>query len=1476
MFKSDSNKILNISNITNKIKRNSNLSKNKIIDNEYIKTNNIHVIETKNNNNNDKANKINKLKTNSNSLNVLNINNLKNQKNLNKKSSKQNLITIASLENNKFVNNNNNNNVATTNYSINKSIKESNNSLRLDSNNSPRKRTQKVAFKKYEKKKAITKEGIENIKVVNKTNNDLKIEIKDNNNNKFYKSSNKTLNSVYDKFSSNVDTNIINKNLDNRNSNNNSMVKSNIYQIMANAKNKSYNIQLAKEANYIPKSSDNFFSFTKSYNKKNNINETYSKEEIYDILKRLFIAYSKYSLEIKNNIMSMTTLFYILNNKMKIISKDVKDHYMYNKENHHFNNNNSIKLDKAIVEIIIKYNISNNVHVILFEEFLNIVTTISSKMYTNFDNNQLYFLSKFISEYVIKVYNNIEVSKFEKIIKENEIDDKILQYLFAILPSFKLLYENYFYYENNKYYEYEKIRSESLLNLLDFCKDFEIVPYIINKSQIVKYYYLLKTQNIFNNIDNQGVVYTLSNFIISIYHFSLFYFLKYQGNDSQNNEIDYVYRNTNYTNYDKLILFLEKLEHSKGITNFEIRYRKKVKESFSFFPEKEIEMKEIKEKKQLEYIINSYNSLNNFKDEIALSLYDNEDISIIKKAEYNYKKINSLKKSLNTYKTNFKTLEDLKDISFDMRSLISEKEYFKPIKEIFHAYSKIGEQTNTINLMNLTGFIAFLKDSHIIKIKQTSCSNINDLIHNTNFDNEIYESNNVVNDNNNNNNNNSTSIKPDNIDVNTNKIYSNTQSMYINNKQLSSIVEENLNTTNSNNSKSNNNKNKKKELSIIKENDSNVKNISDVYIQEGKFNFRGSIIMSKMAEKQQNLVKLEKSNKSTNKLNNNLKNKKAFVKLNTMKNEYSNNINLENISLNLNAVNHNKANSCNYDALEIKDIENNQGLSVNHSTKYNKERKIDKNYLKKVKERIIKVKPLKNIINFDINNNIEEKANSTDKSENNYCYYNYYYKYKSIKDNNKDISTKKLTLDKDINSNNVCLNKNSNVNIIKNQDNNQVKYDESHYHNSINNYNYNINNLLKYTKETHNINSNNNKIEGDYNQTNSTININSVCLMFQSVLYNEQRKKKDILINNFNIDNHLEKQCSTINMNFNSNNQDICNKINLEAFVNCLEQLALIKYNEYNYNIHNALNLFFDNDILHIINQFNHKFYNKYSKNYITTQFEALYSLYIDRYKDIINILSNLVYENINIVFNKNDTTHVNLEKRLICSNKNYKLLPYRKSLHKISKYEQLKLKKKAVCVNNNNISTKYLSNKNKILNVSNTVNNIETNTNNNEISKKLVAADNSLANSAIINNTNYMNGTINKNNKFNKSQNIVNTINSTKRSSNYNNYFRKNLTNKSINNKQKIKLNFNEFKILLKRLDIFPCLVSSTYIKDLFYVCSYKNLIDINSACLAAIICGFIGDEKDMYSEEEKLYYVLLKIKSSSFGLKVIDNHTE
>ena len=165
-----------------------------------------------------------------------------------------------------------------------------------------------------------------------------------------------------------------------------------------------------------------------------------------------------------------------------------------------------------------------------------------------------------------------------------EIDPKFVSLINSIYNTLRHVYSAYFNMEQNTCKE-DKILQGSFNNYLEFNKDFEISPYLLNINQIVCYWNYVNnidtfhknTEPIFEEKKDLGKVFTLSKFSIMIIHFGLMTFGKI-------NQV----LNSQFSELEKLLFFLEKLENSSGFKNFERKTNKPHNSLISFIPHKNL------------------------------------------------------------------------------------------------------------------------------------------------------------------------------------------------------------------------------------------------------------------------------------------------------------------------------------------------------------------------------------------------------------------------------------------------------------------------------------------------------------------------------------------------------------------------------------------------------------------------------------------------------------------------------------------------------------------------------------------------------------------------------------------------------------------------------------------------------------------------------------------------------------------------
>lgn len=500
------------------------------------------------------------------------------------------------------------------------------------------------------------------------------------------------------------------------------------------------------DTNKIPKIniSSNKASESENNNSKDKANEGESNKSTIQNLNKIFLNNSQYNNKEKDYFMSRFQIIDILK-KSRIISKNI--------------------ISKASADIILtklypykrKYNLI---------DFMNYLTEICHYIYKEkFEASPRetmdYFLNCFFNNYneilkekssknfMEKIDDNSCTIKCIEAIITSKIQKPVFKLLLSLYDSFKKLYKVYFKIEMNKNINVsvnqEMIMISSSDSLLQFSKDFEIVPYIISKSNLNTYFnFLLKYQNenpeIMEQIMNSGnkkykdlgICFKLSSFILFIYHYSIFVYFKefktqyIEDNDSCEYEAS--------SDVDKIIFFLQKLENSSGIKRYLSKKERTNENKFTFIPnEKDIELanEEMKnEKKSNNKSDNKNTTENNVKEEnnkknnIESSPYESIEITetkIVNNYNFSPNKESTIKnKTFNGYfkdkKGNYLSLSELKkilNVCASIKNVIINN--VENLSEIFLQYSKIHDKLD-YNRMSISSFLQFLKDSNILLV----------------------------------------------------------------------------------------------------------------------------------------------------------------------------------------------------------------------------------------------------------------------------------------------------------------------------------------------------------------------------------------------------------------------------------------------------------------------------------------------------------------------------------------------------------------------------------------------------------------------------------------------------------------------------------------------------------------------------------------------------------------------------------------
>ena len=301
--------------------------------------------------------------------------------------------------------------------------------------------------------------------------------------------------------------------------------------------------------------------------KKEELNKSikiYSDEEIMHYVHLIFLNNSLYFPKKQQYLMTTENLIKIIKN-FGIIPKEVK---LY-------------ELDIIVKKVCPKANL------ITYENFMDILIKIAEKLFPKEYKKNKVLITNFFFHNIFLSFNEIIFDNSTTLKDLLKYQYSSLTYLLNIIPedsqilvmnsllyTLNEIYEKYFiynygYYSNNKNnYIYE---NGNLNNLFNFCRDFEIMPFIISETQIVTYYNLVVDNNeLFkfidesiddknNNNDNNNGYFTFNNFILFFIHLAEYNYTKVYES--------ILYKEKNVNELRKLIMLLTRLECSKGMRN---------------------------------------------------------------------------------------------------------------------------------------------------------------------------------------------------------------------------------------------------------------------------------------------------------------------------------------------------------------------------------------------------------------------------------------------------------------------------------------------------------------------------------------------------------------------------------------------------------------------------------------------------------------------------------------------------------------------------------------------------------------------------------------------------------------------------------------------------------------------------------------------------------------------------------------------
>jgi len=509
------------------------------------------------------------------------------------------------------------------------------------------------------------------------------------------------------------------------------------------------NIDLNDNNKYNINNNGNNFNFNTDINKQNNNNNFHDANNNNNNLNNNINNNSKnYSVVMDNSVNNYT--------REEVIHKCSNIFFNFskldNKEKQLFINITNIKkifktvnlideksLRSSDIDILIK-KINPNTNKFSEKNFLDLIVMVAARIYpkdyakgpkNTVDNLISTFFepfSKHIEDKEIDLAEALKMPYMHKsldlLITKFVIDYKVIALLNNIFFAIKEIYKSYFTMETIASKNFAKIAENSQANLIEYCKDFEIMPFMLNQAQLAIYFDLIvKTDikkitnmhlnpNANKNYENfivepkkdLGTVFTLSRFCTSLVHFSIFSF-------SKNNQLNL----SNIIDAEKFLLFLEKLENSKGFQNFEKKSNRPHTNKLTLIPSKSVlkminssllEAYDFFGEEQNFNLNNNNNNKNNKTENLSRTVINQsrnmvENEKILK--DYN-------EKARNNEEVDLRCLLNITDEVYE--SLINSR--FDSLRDLFLRYAKLGEKLNTARI-NLSAFMKFLRDCGVLQ-----------------------------------------------------------------------------------------------------------------------------------------------------------------------------------------------------------------------------------------------------------------------------------------------------------------------------------------------------------------------------------------------------------------------------------------------------------------------------------------------------------------------------------------------------------------------------------------------------------------------------------------------------------------------------------------------------------------------------------------------------------------------------------------
>jgi hypothetical protein len=390
------------------------------------------------------------------------------------------------------------------------------------------------------------------------------------------------------------------------------------------------------------------------------------------------------------------------------------------------------------------------------KQFMNLIVLITAKLDPeNFVLNQKMSVVKIIKTFFEPFSNFIEEkctatpqedmstnsinSNFTNIFFHKQIENRLLSItldndtliiLDSVYNGIKTLFKSYFHYEVNKYNDPDIVFRKDLSGLIEFCKNFEICPFILTTNKIAIYFNLILEMDIGELMSNNekfifsasrevGNFFTISKFTLFLVHMAILSFDKHSSNKEKEILMEAIKtpktQDTSVTiprlsQAEKLVIFFENLENSKGVQFLEKRTNQPSNCKMNLIPTRDII------------------------DRVAPQLVNLAAAFSINKPQKVLSNCPSLRNNFSSAKFNFSSINEKNDLDYRNFLTVTTEEAierfssnYDVLKEIFDTYSQIGDKFRN-NHMTLSGFTRFLKDCNLIHVSTKANSDKNNLV----------------------------------------------------------------------------------------------------------------------------------------------------------------------------------------------------------------------------------------------------------------------------------------------------------------------------------------------------------------------------------------------------------------------------------------------------------------------------------------------------------------------------------------------------------------------------------------------------------------------------------------------------------------------------------------------------------------------------------------------------------------------------